>query len=410
MRIVVSLTTLPERVNLLARTLASLRRQTRPPDAIYLWCPAERFGGIAACPRIAGVEARLTPDLGPATKLLPCLAVETDPRTRLVVVDDDIEYPADLIEKLGNAARLFPARAIGFTGWSLAASADGPKVIHWNEEVPKAGMFQPVRVLEGYRGVIYRRDFFGDDILAHLNACPAFQCHDDILFSGYLASRHIQAVVSWFGALPTPAESLWRLNGQEIGLHRRPDWYTLGREALHYWARRIPAWLDPVEGPNAKLRLQIGADSQPRPGFLCHEATLADALGPEVPELARTLGPWLWGSFAELLLWDPGRLSAMTPSQWLTESRRLLRPAGVLKVWLPANTADLLTMAPRSDPHPLSPWVHHASRLGWDAIWEAEKGGWVGTLVAGAVGTGRAMDSPQDPGAQDGFIKGALVA
>lgn len=394
MRVVVSLTTLPERVDLLARTLASLRRQTRPPDAIYLWCPVERFGGKAPCPRIDGVEGRLTPDLGPATKLLPCLAIETDPRTRLVVVDDDIEYPPDLIEKLGNAARLFPARAIGFTGWSLAAGAAGPNVIHWNEEVPNAGMFQPVRVLEGYRGVIYRRDFFGDDILTHLAACPAFRCHDDILFSGYLASRGIPAVARWFGALPSPAERLWRLNGQEIGLHRRPDWYALGREALDYWARRLPAWLDPVAGPDPALRLQFGAGDRPRPGFLHQGSSPSAAPGSEVPDFARRPGPLPSGLFAELLLWDPGRWPAIPPPQWLTESRRLLRPDGVLKVWLPASRPEvritalgraLDAEAPRA-PHPipplLAPWVQ-AARLGWNAIWETAQGGWVGTLVAG---------------------------
>ena len=126
MRVVVSLTTIPGRSDLLARAIASLRRQTRPPDAIHLWLPEEHFGADGTAYRFAGVDVRSGPDLGPAMKSLPLLAIETDPETLIVPVDDDIEYPPDLIEKLVGTSALLPEHAIGFTGWALEwGASDG---------------------------------------------------------------------------------------------------------------------------------------------------------------------------------------------------------------------------------------------------------------------------------------------
>ena len=41
-------------------------------------------------------------DWGPATKLIPCLLAEPDPRTIVITVDDDVAYPSSLVLDLAT--------------------------------------------------------------------------------------------------------------------------------------------------------------------------------------------------------------------------------------------------------------------------------------------------------------------
>lgn len=237
MRIVVSLTTLPGREDLVWRAIESIQCQTCPPDAIYLNLPSDRFAGSRVSFRFEGVTLCLLPDIGPAMKLLPTLAREKDPNTFIITIDDDVEYPPQLIDKLVRAAVLFPNSAIGFTGWSVTPIKDEiPEIWHMNQDIAGCRFFQPVQVLEGTRGVIYRRNFFDNDILDHACALSSFRFHDDILFSGYLASRDIGRIVRWFDTLQGHSVSNWKIHGQSDGLHTTHNWYQLGRDCWDYWA------------------------------------------------------------------------------------------------------------------------------------------------------------------------------
>jgi hypothetical protein len=333
-RVVVSLTTIPGRTDLLRRTIQSLRRQTRPPDAIYLWLPAERFAADDPNYRFAGVHVRSGPDLGPAMKLLPLLAIETHPDTAVIPVDDDVEYPPELIDRLLRAGAILPDHAIGFTGWTVTAGAAGLEVVHLNEDVPGAAMLQPVHVLEGYRGALYRRRFFEQDVYQHLEALDAFRFHDDILLSGYLASRGIARSVRWYGSSPAPREGYWKLNGQDIGLHTRPGWVDQGWACWNYWALRFPGSLPTPATPQRSERLQLGADLCPREGFLHHGRRAAAQLD-FTNDLREIPWPWPDGSFREVLALAPLTDPPFEIAAWLRECRRILKPGGVLKFRLP---------------------------------------------------------------------------
>ncbi|QIK38604.1 hypothetical protein GWK36_12125 [Caldichromatium japonicum] len=247
MRIVVSLTTLPERWHLLVRTLESIQRQTQPPAAIYLWLPRERFGEeVPQDYCFSGVDVRLSADLGPAMKLLPVLDIETDPETRIVTIDDDVEYPPGLIARLAELSNLYPDHALGFTGWVLDQPTAPTGVIHLNTSTMGSARFQPVHVLEGYRGVLYKRCFFDRAIWDHLNALSAFRWHDDILLSGYLGSRGIERLVCRYNPDPLQEAYHWKLNGDDIGLHTTTDWLEQGRSCVAYWLARDPCLFAPI--------------------------------------------------------------------------------------------------------------------------------------------------------------------
>ena len=391
LRLVLSMTTLPGREALLARAVASLSRQTRPPDAFYLWLPAERFGG--RYPALDAAQARIVagPDPGPAMKLLPALDLEPDPATLLVTVDDDVEYPPELLAKLEATARLVPDQAVGFTGWSLAGEGGEPGVIHWNEEVPRSAMLQPVEVLEGYRGVAYRRGFFDARALhEHLAALDAFRYHDDILFGGYLASRGIGRVVRWFGLLPVPAHRIWGLLAEQAGLHIRPGWHQNGVRCVQYWNAVTPGCLDgavPVLHRHQRLQLEAAATG-PRPGFLHHGSKPLPGGCDIVHPLASADWPWADGALAEVLLADAGDLGGAGVGDLLERCRRSLKPGGLLKLRMPEPLGGRRTPHPaglegaQGEPRPLPDALEViASTEAWRLSWERSDDSTVATIA-----------------------------
>ena len=395
-RIVVSLTTIPGRIDLLRRTIQSLRRQTRAPDAIYLWLPAEHFAADDPAYRFPGVDVRSGPDLGPAMKLLPLLAIEAHPDTAIIPVDDDVEYPPDLIDRLVQTGAILPDHAIGFTGWTVTAGAAGPEVVHLNEDVPGAAMLQPVHVLEGYRGVLYRRRFFKQDVYRHLEALDAFRFHDDILLSGYLASRGIARSVRWYGSSPAPKEGYWTLNGRDIGLHTTPGWLEQGWACWDYWVQRFPDRLPPLASLQRAERLQLGADLFPREGFLHHGDRAAAQLD-FAHDLREVPWPWPDGSLSEVLALTSFADPSNDISAWLNECRRILRPGGVLKLRLPIKHGGDGPSEPGLDwtslpegfnifVETMTPAAPPAVRrlttcAGWRFSWERDGADLVGTLV-----------------------------
>lgn len=171
-------------------------------------------------------------------KLLPVLDIESDPETLIITIDDDVEYPPGLIERLVTASRQHPDQAIGFTGWVFDPQTSATSIVHLNASTPGSTQLQAVHVLEGYRGVLYRRRFFERDIWDHQEALSEFRFHDDILLSGYLGSRGIGRLVRWYGADPQEEPYHWQLNGEHIGLHTTVGWLERGKSCVEYWLRR----------------------------------------------------------------------------------------------------------------------------------------------------------------------------
>jgi len=171
-RVVVSLSTLPRRIDLVARQLRYLEEQTRNPDAIYVsvpdWSARERqpydvpASLVAAAAERRVVLLRSPVDWGPATKLIPVLLVETRPKTLIVTVDDDINYPPTLLAELFDGAQRHPDAAVGFRGYRLPG-ADGADVGHEHFVYFDSALASDdvaVDVLGGLAGIAYRSGFF----------------------------------------------------------------------------------------------------------------------------------------------------------------------------------------------------------------------------------------------------------
>ncbi len=341
MRVVISLTTIPGREHLLVKALDSLNHQTWRPDAIYLWIPEGQMDISSLARDYPGITILVGPDQGPAMKLLPTLALESDPRTRIITVDDDVEYPPELVDKLVRSSTLLPGHAIGFTGWSLVGKSSGSaSVAHMNDSFPNCAFYQPVQVLEGFRGIIYCRGFFADDIHYHTKALHAFRYHDDILFSGYLASRGISRSVRWFDACPQQGINHWHIHCQESGLHTTNNWYQMGLESWSYWATGNSVGIAPpfAERRHGQRVQIIGADSLED---LCLPEPFVGGDDKSKIRISLDRIPWPMPDyqFDEVLVHGfPANIS-LTLRACLSESLRILQPGGVLKIILPKHPA-----------------------------------------------------------------------
>jgi hypothetical protein len=224
-RVVVSLTTLPSRINGVVETVLSLLKQSVRPDAIYLNVPAqsERFKGASyiippSLDKIKELTILHTTDFGPATKLIATLDREKGDTTLIITVDDDMVYAPSTVATLLEAHLLNPNAAYGFAGQMIdldpcnateQATGTWPGVCAARPHVRSADAWQDrhaaVDILEAFKGAIYRRDFFD---LVRLRKIPA-ECRrtDDIWISANLAAVGIPRVKLLTDAHPTASSN-----------------------------------------------------------------------------------------------------------------------------------------------------------------------------------------------------------
>ena len=196
----ISLTTIPSRLNNIHPTLDSLKKQTHKASRINLCIPlfSKREQTTYNIPENIASDKGITivrckDDYGPATKLLGSLEICDDPETSIVTVDDDTIYPNDLIEKLNKHSLDHPDSAIGFCGWNVADILKGRSHFYshlvYEERNHNIGNVTSVDILEGYRGILYKRKFFNSEIYKLSDS--AFYV-DDVWISGHLAVNMIK--------------------------------------------------------------------------------------------------------------------------------------------------------------------------------------------------------------------------
>lgn len=190
-RLIVSMTTIPERAPRIMPVLRSLLDQTCPADRVLLAWPSRSLRTNTPYPAPptlpAGIELLACDDEGPATKLLAALGVE--PEAAVVVVDDDVVYPKDFLETLLKAHRMEPGTAWGYRGWKLERSIEPRDLDH----VFATAITAPatVDVLLGTWGYLVPPHAFDDAVYDFDRYPPEVRWVDDVWFSGHLARRNV---------------------------------------------------------------------------------------------------------------------------------------------------------------------------------------------------------------------------
>lgn len=196
-RVVISLTTVPDRMNSLLYPLISLLDQSVRVDEIQLNIPSrmKRTGQEYSIPdyltSLDNIKIYRTPDYGPSTKLLPTLERES-PETRIIYLDDDRIYGKYLIEKLLRESLRYPNNAICNWGWKLPADLNYRSHIKWWNLIPTyLRSTGQVDIMEGCEGCLVQPRFFDDEIFNYTNSPSEAFLVDDIWISGHLARCHV---------------------------------------------------------------------------------------------------------------------------------------------------------------------------------------------------------------------------
>jgi hypothetical protein len=125
-----------------------------------------------------------TNDYGSITKIAPTILRTEDPETIIITVDDDMIYMDGFIQYLLKKEEIYANSAIGFAGLT---AYDG--TCRFCTTVKKD---TKVKILEGYKSVLYKRKFFSDDFFTDF---VGKSWNDDLLISSHLGKNRIDRYV-----------------------------------------------------------------------------------------------------------------------------------------------------------------------------------------------------------------------
>lgn len=226
-RVIVSLSTLPDRILRLQATLNSLLNQTRPPDEIVLAVP--RFSSrqsreyeipeyLLRMPRLRLL--RCERDWGPATKFIAVVRDELSARRRdtlIMVCDDDRIYPRNSLELYLRYHAQLPNAALCFRGGPM------PRSLNWRHSRIQFGvdLQAPKRtaVITGCGSYLIQPHFFDDSVWDYSMAPEGAFYMDDMWISGHLERRGVEKYI-------IPASAMMRTALRQLGtmtLHDVPN-------------------------------------------------------------------------------------------------------------------------------------------------------------------------------------------
>lgn len=127
-RIIVSLTTIPSRIDRSWMVVESILRQSYKPDKIIMWLGKDKFKSIKL-PKIykdlmkKGLEIQYCEDLCAHTKYF--YALQKYPNDIIITVDDDIYYQKDMIKGLINTYKKYPHDVCAHWVWEMKYGKKG---------------------------------------------------------------------------------------------------------------------------------------------------------------------------------------------------------------------------------------------------------------------------------------------
>lgn len=234
-RIVVTLTTSPKRLSKIKQVIDSIMTQTVLPDIIYLNIPKvfKRTGEVfdGTLPSFITmnhlIDINVCEDIGPATKVLPVLELESDPETCIVSIDDDFRYDSTMINTLIGYSMVFPDMVIG--GHSpIKYRYKGPQLDEINKIAHENNLMTDDNYLstyiQGFCAVAYRRKHLEDfdySVLENRNCYLV----DDYTISNHLNKKNITILivelryVNWGIAYGLGSDALHRGANDAAGGH-----------------------------------------------------------------------------------------------------------------------------------------------------------------------------------------------
>ena len=220
-RIVVTMTSLPERMEHVDAAINSILNQTIPVSEIVFSIPvvSRRTQQSYKIPeRILNHPVitilRTEKDYGPITKLLPALQREwKNPDTLILCIDDDIIYPSTFVsdvliarEKLGDVA----LTGVGYTIPPKMRDVDRQKYKYKGADIKTP---KQIDILMGAGGFMIQPKMFSKEILKTEDIPEEAFYADDLWISFHLAQNKVPCYVAPL-SLINPVENLRISNSQ----------------------------------------------------------------------------------------------------------------------------------------------------------------------------------------------------
>lgn len=250
-KIIASLTTFPDRINTVSKTVKTLLNQTLKPDELVLYLASEQFeGGENSLPdellqlKEYGLQIKWTSDMRSYKKLIP--ALKEYPNDIIITFDDDIYYEKDTIEILYNSYKKDPNIIQANRIWRVDVCKNSIKALHssylyWNEEEYKTPSFK--NTIIGCGGVLYPPNSLYKDVLDEKKFKEIVPTQDDVWFWGMavLAGTKIKLNKGYTHNIVTVE------NTQNVGLckiNNNKNRGASGHDAFNRLAKYYPELLD----------------------------------------------------------------------------------------------------------------------------------------------------------------------
>ncbi len=187
-KIIVSLTSFPERMDKIHYALYSLLTQTLKPDMVVLWLGEEQFPNREKdIPQSVlnlqknGLTIKYCEDIRAYTKLIPSL--KAFPDDIIITADDDIFYPDALVEDLYAAYTKNPEyiQASRVHRVKLSSPNSLAPYSTWKSGVPENGA-SFLNFLTGVGGVLYPPHSLDEEVLNEANFKKLAPYADDVWF------------------------------------------------------------------------------------------------------------------------------------------------------------------------------------------------------------------------------------
>jgi hypothetical protein len=173
--VVVTMTTIPQRVKVCHRAIKAILAGTVKPDRFVLNVAFEPPALLRDLP----IDIRQVDDIGPATKLLPTLqAYRNRPDVLLVTADDDRLYPQDWLRSLVNSARENPECVVCAGGRMIRTAS----YRRWRKRRKPTDPMPNLLPL-GVYGVAYRPSHFTEQVFDVATMKELTPHNDDLWFA-----------------------------------------------------------------------------------------------------------------------------------------------------------------------------------------------------------------------------------
>ena len=184
-QLIVSLTSFPDRINSVERTINTLLNQTVKPDRLILWLAESQFvnkendlpSELLKLKEL-GLEIKWCEDLKPYKKLIP--ALEEFPNDIIVTADDDLYYQEDWLKELYEAYNKNNSCIYTKGAACLNIKGDSVSVLPYRANYNYKPLF--ANVLMGGSGTIFPPHSLHQDILNKEKILNLIPTHDDIYF------------------------------------------------------------------------------------------------------------------------------------------------------------------------------------------------------------------------------------